>query len=194
MRTQESVSSMGLEKLVEDILQKGNERAREIIRIGEAERDEQVRSADESMREAREKAEKKTEAQIAQMEQHELSSAELESRKTLLAAQREVLEDLKVRSLEELANYPEDKRQRLYEKLFVKAKGILGDCTVYSNKGDSASLNPPAGVVKGGVIDCAGGLVFESKDGDVRLDYRFETLLDEIWNEKMSEIYSQLFG
>ena len=194
MRIQESVSSMGLEKLVEDILQKGRERANEIIREGETERDEQVRSADEGIRRTREKAEKKTDAHIAQMEQHELSSAELESRKTLLAAQREVLEDLKDRSLAELANYPEDKRRMLYDKLFAKAKGILGDCVVYSNKADSAWLKPPAGVVKGGVIDCAGGLVFESKDGSVRLDYRFETMLDEVWNDKMSEIYSQLFG
>jgi V/A-type H+-transporting ATPase subunit E len=187
------VSSMGLEKLVEDILLKGDERAQEIIRQGETERDEQVRAADEQIGQAREKAEKRTEAQIAQMEQHELSSAELESRKTLLAAQREVMEDLKERSLAELANYPEDRRLKLYNSLFAKAKGILGECIVHSNKADGALLRPPAGIVKGSEIDCAGGLVFESKDGSVRLDYRFETLLEEVWNKKMNEIYSQLF-
>lgn len=183
-----------MEKLVEDILLKGDERAREIIRQGEAERDEQVRTADERIAQAREKAEKRAEAQIAQMEQHELSSAELESRKTLLAAQREVLEDLKERSLAELANYPADRRQKLYDSLFAKAKGVLGECIVHSNKADAPLLKPPAGVTKGGEIDCVGGLVFESKDGSVRLDYRFETLLEEVWNKKMNEIYSQLFG
>jgi len=43
-------------------------------------------------------------------------------------------------------------------------------------------------------MDCGGGLVFESKDRSVRLDYRFETLLEEVWNKRMNEIFSQLFG
>ncbi|UCE92030.1 MAG: hypothetical protein JSV90_02500 [Methanobacteriota archaeon] len=183
-----------MEKLVEDILLKGDERAQEIIRQGEAERDDQILAADDQIRLAREKAEKKADAQISQMEQHELSSAELESRKTLLAAQREVLEDLKERSLAELANYPSDRREKLYDSLSAKAKAILGECVVYSNSADGVLLKPPAGVIKGGEIDCVGGLVFESRDGSVRLDYRFETLLEEVWNRKMSEIYSQLFG
>jgi V/A-type H+-transporting ATPase subunit E len=185
---------MGLEKLVEDILRKGEEQAREMIRQGEAERDEQGRSADAEIRANREKALKRSEAQIAQLEQHELSSAELEARKILLAAQREVLEDLKDRSLAELGAYPPEKRQALYSRLFAKAKSTFGDCYVYSNESDSASLKPPAGITRAGTIDCVGGLVFESRDRSVRLDYRFETMLEEVWGQKMNEIYTQLFG
>ena len=77
--------------MVEDILRKGDERAKEIISQGEAERDERVKLADKDISDKRELAERRLESQIAQMEQHELSSAELESRKMLLAAQREVL-------------------------------------------------------------------------------------------------------
>ena len=185
---------MGLDKLVEDILRKGQEQAQEIIRQGEAERDEQMGSAEGEMRQSREKALKKIEGQIAQLEQHELSSAELESRKILLAAQREVLEDLKDRTLAELAAYPPEKKQALYARLFAKAKGILGDCNVYSNEADRPSIKPPTGITSVGTIDCAGGLVFESKDRSVRLDYRFETMLEEVWSQKMNEIYTQLFG
>jgi V/A-type H+-transporting ATPase subunit E len=185
---------MGLEKLVEDILRKGEEQAQEIIRQGEADRDEQVRSVDAEIVASREKAFRRLEALISQLEQHELSSAELESRKMLLAAQREVLEDLKERSLAELAAYPPEKKLALYAKLFAKAKRILGDCYVYSNKADGASLRPPPGIASGGTIDCTGGLVFESKDRSVRLDYRFETMLEEVWGHKMNEIYTQLFG
>ncbi|MGB2825355.1 MAG: V-type ATP synthase subunit E family protein [Thermoplasmata archaeon] len=185
---------MGLEKLIEDILRKGEERAQEIIRQGERERDEPVRSADAEMKTDRERAQKRAEAQITQLEQHELSSAELESRKMLLSAQREVLEDLRERILAELAVYPEDKKQMLYAKLFSKAEGILGDCYVYSNKADSALLKRSPRVASGGTIDCLGGLVFETMDRTVRLDYRFETMLEEIWGKKMNEIYTQLFG
>jgi V/A-type H+-transporting ATPase subunit E len=185
---------MGLEKLVEDILRKGDGRAKEIISQGEAERDARVKLADKDISEKRVLAEKRLESQISQMEQHELSSAELESRKMLLAAQREVLEDLRERILVELSDYPDDKRRALYAKLFAKAKEILGDCYVYSNKADEPTLKPPSGITKAGVMDCSGGLVFESKDRSVRLDYRFETLLEEVWSKRMSEIFSQLFG
>lgn len=185
---------MGLDKLVEDILRKGQEQAREIVRQGEAERDEQTGAADGEIKESRERALKRVEGQIAQLEQHELSSAELESRKILLAAQREVLEDLKERSLAELAAYPPEKKHPLYAKLFAKAKGILGDCNVYSNEADRSALKPPPGIASVGTIDCVGGLVFESKDRSVRLDYRFETMLEEVWSQKMNEIYTQLFG
>ena len=180
--------------MVEEILRKGDERAQEIIRQGETERQQQIDLADGEISANREKAEKRLEMQMAQMEQHELSSAELESRKMLLAAQREVLEDLRERILVELSRFPQDKRTAVYSRLFAKARDVLGECFVYSSRADAETLRPPAGITKAGVIECSGGLVFESKDRSVRLDCRFETLLDELWNKKMNEIYTQLFG
>ncbi len=185
---------MSLNKVVEDILRRGEEKKREIVKLGEKERDEQVKLAEKRISEDRAKAEKKTAAQIAQTEQQEISSGELESKKTLLAAQRQVMEELREQTLSELAGLPADRRKRIYSKLVAKAKMELGECLVYSNKADRAILQLPAGMGNGGTIDSAGGLVFESKDRSVRLDYRFESILDEVWNKKMQEIYSRLFG
>jgi len=185
---------MSLDKVVEDILQKGEEKKREIIRLGEMERDEQLKQADKKIVEDRQKSGKKTEASIALMEQQELSSAELESKKSLLAAQRQTMEDLKEQVLDALRDYPVDKKKKLYSKLAARAKKELGDCYVYSNKSDKAVLQLPTGVTDAGTIDCHGGLVFESKDRCYRLDYRFESVLDEVWNKEMQQIYAKLFG
>ena len=183
---------MSLNKVVEDILHKGEEKKREIVRLGEKERDEQVLQAEKRIEENRLKEEKKTGSLVAQMDQQELSSAELESKKILLAAQRRAMEELKEQVLAELARYPVEKRKKLYSKLAAKAKKDLGDCYVYSSKDDKAILQLPAGMASGGVVDCIGGLVFESKDRSVRLDFRFESLLEEIWNKKLQEIYGKL--
>jgi len=183
---------MSLNKVVDDILHKGEEKKREIVRLGEKERDEQVLQAGKRIEENRLKEEKKTRSLVAQMEQQELSSTELESKKILLAAQRRALEELKEQALAELTKYPADKRKKLYSKLVAKAKKDLGECYVYSSKDDKALLQLPAGMAGGGVIDCIGGLVFESKDRSVRLDFRFESLLEEIWNKKLQEIYGKL--
>lgn len=185
---------MSLDKVVEDILRRGEEKKREIIRLGEKERDEQVLQVEKKIEENRLKAEKRTKSLIAQMERQEISSIELEAKKTLLAAQRQAMEELKDQVLSELAKYPADKRKRMYSKLVAKAKRELGECYVYSNKDDRSLLQLPAGMISGGVIECSGGLVFESKDRGVRLNFRFESLLEDIWNKKMKEIYAQLLG
>ncbi len=184
---------MSLNKVVEDILRRGEEKKQEIIRLGEQERDQQILQADRRMKEDREKAEKKVEASIALMEQQEISSVELESKKMLLAAQRQAMEELREQVLSEMASYPAEKRKKLYAKLVAKAKKELGNCSVYSNEGDKAVLQLPAGMTVAGTVECAGGLIFESKDKSVRLDYRFESLLDDVWNRNMQEIFAKLF-
>jgi V/A-type H+-transporting ATPase subunit E len=185
---------MSLEKVVEDILRRGEERKREIIRQGEKERDETISQADSQIADNRKRAEQRSATLVAQMEQQEISSAELESKKALLAAQRQVMEELKAQVLAEMANYPADNRRAMYSKLMNRAKNELGECYVYSNSADSALVKPPSGIMMGGVIDCRGGLVFETKDRTVRLDYRFESMLEDVWNSKIQEIYANLFG
>jgi V/A-type H+-transporting ATPase subunit E len=185
---------MSLEKVVEDILRRGEEQKREIVALGEKERDAQVAQTEKVIEDSRRRAEQRTEAMISQMEQQELSSAELESKKALLAAQRQVMDELRSMVLVEIANYPLEKRKAIYAKLMARAKKELGECFVYSNAADKPLLALPAGMSNGGVIECKGGLVFESKDRTIRLDYRFESMLEEVWNRKVQEIYSGLFG
>lgn len=185
---------MSLNKVVDEILRRGEERKREIIQTGERERDEILLQADKKVAEEGQKSRRKTEAHIAQMEQQEQSSAELESKKIMLAAQRASMEELKRQVLEELGKYPVDQRKRLYAKLVSKAKKELGDCVVYSNRADKALLQLPSGMSSGGQIECLGGLVFESKDKSVRLDFRFESMLDDVWSKDMREIFARLFG
>ena len=185
---------MSLEKVVEDILRRGEERRREIIALGEKERDDQVVQIQSQIEDNRRRSEQRTDAMIAQMEQQELSSAELESKKALLAAQRQVMDELKSMVLADIAHYPEEKRKAIYKRLIARAKKELGECFVYSNAADKPLLVLPAGVRNGGVIECRGGLVFETTDRTVRLDYRFESMLEEVWSKEIQEIYSSLFG
>lgn len=185
---------MSLDKVVEDILRKGEEKKREIIRQGEHERDQALQQAKADAEASREKADRQFQTSVSQMEQQELSSAELESKRLLLAAQRRVMEDLKHQALQELAHLPAERRKPLYDRLVAKAQKELGACYVYSTKEDRALLKLPKGMEDGGSIECTGGLVFESKDRSVRLDYRFESLMEEVWNRKMQEIYGKLFG
>ncbi len=185
---------MGLEKVVDDILKRGQAKRESIIKTGESERDSQIAHAKKEIEEDRTRAEAKTKTMIAQMEQQDLSAAELESKRALLEAQRQVMDDLRAKVLEELSSMPADKKKKIYSKLVAKARKELEECYVYSNDKDKALLQLPSGMSRAGTIEASGGLVFESRDRRVRLDFRFETILEDMWNEKMKEIYSRLFG
>lgn len=185
---------MTLNKVVEEILRKGEEKKADLIRAGEQERDEQIREAEKKIAENKVKAEGKVADTIAQMEQQELSSAELESKKALLMARKNVMDELREQVLLEVARLPAERRKKMYSKLMNRAKKELGECYVYSNKEDKALLALPPGLASAGTVECSGGLVFESKDRTVRLDYRFESILDDVWNEDMQKIYEILFG
>jgi len=185
---------MSLDKVVEEILKRGEQKKAEIIHEGERERDEQTTLVEKKFSESRLKSEKRNKMSIDQLEHQEASSAELESKKIMLAAERAVMEELKAMILAELASYSPEKRKKLYAKLTAVAKKELGSCTVYSRKEDRPLLQLNSGVSYGGEIECIGGLVFESKDKSVRLNYRFEVLLEDVWNSRIREIHKMLFG
>jgi V/A-type H+-transporting ATPase subunit E len=185
---------MTLNKVVDEILRKGEEKKAELIRTGEQERDGQIRDAEKKSAENKEKAEARLSATIAQMEQQELSSAELESKKALLMARKDVMDELKEHVLLAVARLPAERRKKMYSKLMNRAKKELGECNVYSNRADKDLISLPAGFASAGFIECAGGLVFESKDRAVRLDYRFESIVDDVWSRDMQKIYEMLFG
>jgi len=185
---------MGLEKVVDDILRRGEGKRAEIIRTGEKERDDLILQAKKKIEEDRAKNIQKAKSSIAQMEQQEVSSAELGSKRIILESQRKIMDELKAQVLGELSKMPAEKRKRMYSKLIARAKSELGDCYVYSNEKDQSILQLSGGMQSGGTVDTRGGLVFESKDRTVRLDFRFETLLEDLWSSKMKEIYASLFG
>jgi V/A-type H+-transporting ATPase subunit E len=185
---------MGLERVIQDILRRGNAKKHEILSLGEKERDDQIRAAEKKAREESVKASARVETLLSQMEQQELSSAELEAKRVLLQAERKVMEELKEQVLDDLSKYPPDLRRRMYAKLVDNAKKELVRGLVYSNKADKSLLQLPSGMTFGGVIESKGGLVFENEDKTVRLDFRFESILDDLWSAKMREIYSKLFG
>ncbi len=185
---------MGLERVIDDILKRGEAKSREIVKTGETERDNQIAHARKEIEENRIKAQARTKTLIAQMEQQELSAAELQSKRALLEAQRKAMDDLRAQVLEELSQLPADKRKKIYSKLISKARKELNDCFVYSSDKDKTILQLPSGMSRSGSIETTGGLIFESKDRNVRLDFRFETILEDMWNEKMKDIYTKLFG
>lgn len=186
--------SMALDNVIQAILEDGRKEAERIVAEG---RQEAEKNLTKTRKEAQEfVAEKGKEAdRLAQrMKTQESARAEIESKKVVLKAQKEFLDEVYGTALKKLG---EKWSTKLIEStLKGKASEVKGGM-VYSNERDKGTVQALVGSYGGkfgGVIDCHGGVVIENSDGSVRTDYRLETFLKDIWDDSIIEVTSVLWG
>ncbi len=189
---------MGLENVVSDILKS----AKVEVSAIEADRDSEVSSIVE---EAKRTGERTTGEKVASAEEEatrirkqEISGANLEVRRMTLNTRKEILDETQKQTAERL--------HELDTKSLIRSliQAHSGDATrVYSSRQDQPIVEGlcdellEAKLTKleyAGNIDCIGGIVLETEDKTVRLDYTFDTILSEVGEQSMKQISSILFG
>ncbi|KAF5414504.1 MAG: V-type ATP synthase subunit E [Candidatus Methanogaster sp.] len=189
---------MGLENVVSDILKS----AKAEVSAIEADRDGEVSSIVE---EAKRTGERITGEKVASAEEaavrirkQEISGANLEVRRMMLNTRKEILDETQRQTAERLHEL--DTKSLL--RSLVRAHS--GEATlIYSSRQDQP-------VVEGlcdelledkltkleyvSNIDCMGGIVLETEDEAVRLDYTFDTIIGEVSERSMKQISNILFG
>ncbi len=182
---------MGLEQVIEDVLTHGRSEAEEIRRATMAERERILADAraqgakllaqrEEEAREAAERARIQT-----------LARAELESKKVVLSAQKELLDQVYAAVLERLPGLGES--GDLLRALLQAHAEEWKDGKVYSNARDADVVRAIVGPHFAGTIECVGGVVIESADGSRRTDLRFESLLADVWRDSIKEVAEVLW-
>ncbi len=182
---------MGLESVIEEILARGQAESEEIRRGAQAERERvlQEARAEGAKLFARREQEARLAAERTRIQ--DLARAELESKKIVLNAQKEVLDQVHAKVLEGLAS-AQDAAPLLRRLLDANASEWRSG-KVYSNAKDAAAVRAVVTSNFGGTIDCVGGFVVESLDGTRKTDLRFETLLQDIWRDSIREVAGVLW-
>ncbi len=182
---------MGLEPTIQTILDEGKAEATKIVEAGRAERErmlQEARERGEALRSEREAAAKRDgERRRVQ----DLARAELEAKKALLQAQKEVLDEVKRGALQALGNFKGN--DQVLKALVERHGDEIREGKVYSNAKDSPLVKKLVPKGFGGTIDCVGGMIIESEDDTRRLDLRYETLLDESWEVWVKEVADLLW-
>jgi V/A-type H+/Na+-transporting ATPase subunit E len=182
---------MGLEQVVADILGRGRDEAEEIRRATLAERDKILQDAraegakllDRRTREANEAA--------GRLRVQAIARSELESKKIVLSAQKELLDEVYAKVLDKLRTIPE--AREWLQSLLRGAAEEVRHGKVYGNARDADTVRSIVGANFGGTIDCVGGVVIESADGSHRTDLRFETLLADVWRDSIRDVAEVLW-
>ena len=111
---------------------------------------------------------------------------------------KEMLDELQERFRDAVSGMPEHEHRRLLEVILKSARGSMEKGTISVCKRDrpaaQAILKGMAGYELGEDISCLGGAVVTAPDGEVSLDLRYETVLEDVWKEDLHHISSVLFG
>jgi V/A-type H+-transporting ATPase subunit E len=191
---------MSLDTVVEDIRDEARARAEEISEDGERRAEEIISEAEADADEIREQAEQDIERTIEQEREQELSSAKLQAKQERLEARRDMLEQVRDRVEDDIAEMSGEQREQLTRELLESTTGEFNDddaVAVYGAPSDEELLNSLLEEFEGysyaGEYECLGGVVVESEESRVRVNNTFDSIIDTVWDENLKEISDRLF-
>ena len=181
---------MGLESVKEEVIRNAMGNASSLLAEARKDAGRIMKEAEAKCEEMRAKNEAETKRAIDTLKKQELASAEIESRKLVLDAKKNAIDNAIADARKKLEALDDKKREQYIKMLLDKSKKEIDVAFVYCNKKD-------AKFVKGFEIinaDLLGGLIGENKEKTIRVDYSFETLLESVMESELQNISKLLFG
>ncbi|MBL7055006.1 hypothetical protein ISS05_04580 [Candidatus Woesearchaeota archaeon] len=181
---------MGLETVKDEIIKVAKRKAEEVISEGKKEADKLLHQAEETINQRKEELNaelKKTETAI---KNKETAFSELEIKKMFLEGKKKAIGGVFEGVRKKLNTLNSKKREAHIKKLLGEAQKELDVKHVYCNARDR-------GFVEGFDVEeteILGGIIAENEQKELRVDYSYELLLDNIREKHMNRIGNILFG
>ncbi|NYT20497.1 MAG: V-type ATP synthase subunit E [Methanomicrobiales archaeon] len=192
---------MGLEVVIEEIRDKGKREAERIRQETQAEVNSILKTAQEKAERIKLAVDQDVERQKSHIMNQEVSAANLVVKRQLLNTQKDLLDQVYSVALSSIARLPEDVHRDVLKSLLSKAKAEIPEGIVHCNRRDSETLNrilagdtTLKGYVAGKTVEIEGGIIIESTNGEIQIDYSYRTFLDEIWETGFKDASEILFG
>ena len=182
---------MALDAVVEAVLATSKDKVALITGEADQEVARLLNEARERAAEIKSRKEAEVGHTVEAIERREISSANLEVKRSELNVHKDLLEQARVKLLGKLENLPKKDNEAMLTKLLEPYD--LKAMKVFSNKRDEAFISSLAPNY-GGNLDIIGGAVVESSDGALRYDLTYETLAREVFSSRMKEVSRILFG
>jgi V/A-type H+-transporting ATPase subunit E len=144
-------------------------------------------------------AENEADRQAARITDLEGSSANLAVKRMLLNTQKDLLDQTYRATLDAIGRHPEGFRRDTLKNLLSRAKREIGEGTVFCAERDAKALqeilkSPEfSGLRFGGPVDIPGGVIIESGNGRLKIDYSYRTFLDRVWEAGLKDASDILF-
>ncbi len=187
---------MGLEKVKREILDNAQNEASGITDAAQADARAIIKSAEKQASELEERAREGAEKASELLKKRELAAAELELQKQALAAKNELVERVFSQAVKEISKLSGKKMEAHIRSLLSAARKGMEVSVLYCN-GRDAGIAEAAGDGKLKVLrddTIAGGIIAESRDGRLRMDFSYDALLEQAKSKVLGDVARKLFG
>jgi len=130
----------------------------------------------------------------------EVSAANLVVKRQVLNAQKKLLDQVYSASLAAVGDLPAEFHEKALTELLKRAAKEIKKGVVHANERDLpvveeiiSRLKTLSGYTVGDPVDIPGGIIVESTDGELKIDYSYRTFLDEIWESGLKDASDILF-
>ena len=185
---------MALDDVKLEITQSAQQKAAAIMSDADAEVAKIVAAADEEISTMKDREDKRLAESIERLKRQEISSAELESKKIVLAKKKEILNKAFDETLADLEAVSEKDKVAVYRKMVASAADVIANPKVFV---PAASVATAADLGVSEVVPSdkiASGIILENDDGTLQIDMQYKTILQSIWDREMKALSDILFG
>ena len=192
---------MGLEAVVEEIRGKGQSEADVIKNSTQSEVKKILESARDRIAVIHKSAEDEMERQTAHLVSQDISAAHLVAKREILNTQKSLLDEVYGMTLTKILALPESFHKEALRTLLLKAKQEIPEGTVHCNEDQTGILKSLVsedkvleGYKVGDATAIEGGVIIESDDGYLKIDYTYRTFLNAVWETGLKDASDILFG
>jgi len=139
--------------------------------------------------------------QVAHIESQELSAANLVVKRERLNTQKALLDEVYARTLDSIQKLPDTFHREALKSLLSSAGKQIPEGIVHSNARDAKALkellaqeNTFKGYAFGNEVNIEGGVIVESRDGTIQVDFSYRTFLNKVWETGLKDASDILFG
>lgn len=181
---------MGLEKIKEEILQKAAAAEKSILAEVATKVEGIKKKSNEKIVQLEQETSQKLQAEIKTIENRENSLANIEAQKMHFSARKEIMDKVYHETFEKIKKIPKKEREAIIKKLLEMAKNEIDVSVVYANSIDKDFIDTNLTVKP---LDTDGGIICETKDGSVRVDYTFASIFQNLREKTIKEVSKILF-
>ncbi|MFB6213762.1 MAG: V-type ATP synthase subunit E family protein [Candidatus Nanohaloarchaea archaeon] len=176
---------MGLEDVKSDILNEAEQESNRIVEEAEEEAEEIIEEAEEEAESIREQAEKEIEEKEESIKRKALSSARMKAKQVKLREKQKHLDTAFRDFREKLEDLADDEKEAFVESCLDRASFEVGTVRGGEEFSDAVSKD-----FEEADID---GIILESEDGERRMDFTFDRIVEDYRENHRREVAEALF-
>lgn len=191
---------MGLEAVVNEIREKGRKEVEAIRAETRTDVEEILKDAQTRAAGIKASAQEEADRAATHIINQEASAANLVVKRQVLNAQKTLLDQVYSASLTAIGDLPAEFQEKALTALLKRAVKEIKKGVVHANERDTpvveaiiSQTKTLSGYTVGAPVDIPGGIIVESNDGELQIDYSYRTFLDEIWESGLKDASEILF-